>query len=73
MRQDKNIAEKIVNGIGIILWFLIWKPISIIFKYLYKLLSETMAGIHKNLVKFFSFVGFMILVSLIAYIFNISK
>ena len=73
MRDDKNIPEKIFSAIVFILWLILWKPIAIVFKYLHKLLSEVMTGIHKNLVKWFSFIGFVLILSLIAYIFHLSK
>ena len=67
MRNDKNIPEKIFGVIVFILWLIIWKPISIVFKYLCKLLSEVLKGIHKNLVKWLSLLGFVVIISLIAY------
>lgn len=73
MRPDKNIPEKIFSAIVFILWLLVWKPISIIFKYLGKLFSEVMSGIHKNLVKWLSFLGFAIIASVILYVLKLSK
>gem|GEM_PF-3335192 len=73
MRQNKNILEKTLSAIVFILWLFLWKPISIIFKYLGKLFSEVMTGIHKNIVKWLSFLGFVFIISLIAYILHPSK
>lgn len=73
MRNEKNIPEKIFSFIALIFWLFIWKPISLTFGYLFKLFSEVMASVHKRLVSWLSYIGFGLILSLIAYFLHFSK
>lgn len=65
--ERRNISEWFLNGICLIIWFFIWKPISLFFSFLKQLITDVAKGVYGKVVTAMTAVVF---VSLLAYLSN---
>ena len=73
MRYDfekRDAVSWILNGVFVILWLLIWKPISILFSFLHKLTVDVAKSVYGKIVAILGATIFVILITYFSGLFN---